>query len=89
MARELKKRKVVSAQEYMQGILNDMDEQRAKKLRHDFGLRHWILSWQPSEEGAWLARLSGPGCAETVERTGRTRSEAIAGALRVAVGSKS
>jgi hypothetical protein len=88
MAKQMR-RQAASAQKYLEGILNDIDEQRAKKLRHEFGQRLWILSWHPSEQGTWLARLSGPGCPETIERTGRTRAEAISGALRLAIGSKS
>jgi hypothetical protein len=88
MAKQIK-RQPVTAQGYMAGILDDIDEARAKKLRHEFGQRLWILSWYPSDKHSWLARLSGPGCPETIEQTGRTRSEAISEALRLAMGSKS
>ena len=87
MAKQMK-RQPVTAQGYMAGMLDDIDEARAKKLRHEFGQKLWILSWYPSDKNSWLARLSGPGCPETIEQTGRTRSEAIADALCLAMGSK-
>ena len=64
------------AKQLMDSLLDEIDEERAKRLRHEFGQRRWVLSWIRADD-AWMARLSAPGVPETIERTGRTRIEAI------------
>lgn len=54
------------------------DQRRACRLRQHYGRRRWLLSWLPLDDRRWLARLSCPELAETVEAVGRTRCEAIA-----------
>ncbi len=61
----------------MDALMDNLDEERARILRHGMGLRRWIVSWSLTEEGPWLARVSGPGHAETIERSGLTRIHAI------------
>ena len=65
-----------TAKQLMNSLLDEIDEERARRLRHEFGQRRWILSWNREVEG-WVARLSGPGVAETIEQVGRTRVEAV------------
>jgi hypothetical protein len=60
-----------------------LDEARARRLRRDFGRRGRLLSWRREADGSWRARLSCPDLPRTVERAGRTRSEAIDRADRV------
>jgi hypothetical protein len=62
-------------------LIDELDETRAKRLREQYGLRKWILSWMP-EGKKWMARISGPGHADTIEAIGRTRFEAIERAAR-------
>jgi hypothetical protein len=66
-----------TARQAMDALLEEIDEERARRLRQAYGQRHWLVSWQPAGDGSWLARLSGPGVLETVERTGRSRLAAI------------
>jgi hypothetical protein len=54
-----------------------LDEGRARRLRRDFGRRGRLLSWRRESDGSWRARLSCPDLPRTIERAGRTRSEAI------------
>jgi hypothetical protein len=61
----------------MDNLLDEIDEERARQLRNDLGRRHWLVSWMLDDDGTWMARVSGPGYPDTVERTGRTRVEAI------------
>ncbi len=63
--------------ELMNSLLDEVDEERARKLRHELGQRRWIVSWSSTEDGPWLARVSGPGHPETIERSGLTRIHAI------------
>lgn len=62
------------------------DERWARLMREEFGRRRWILSWQ-RREGAdgWIARLSCPRLAETIEREGNSRCHAIGRANRALV----
>ncbi len=64
------------AKQLMNSLLDEIDETRAKGLREVYGLKRWVLSWMVQGD-AWMARISGPGHADTVERTGRTRVDAI------------
>ena len=63
-----------------------MDERRALRLRNRLGGRGWLVSWQWQAEangtGRWLARLSCPSLVFTLERMGKTRTEAIEAAAR-------
>lgn len=61
------------------GEISDwLDERQAQRLRQNYGQVGWLVSWQREEEGGpWLARLSCPGWAETIERYGVTRRTAI------------
>ena len=59
------------------GLFDGVDEDRAIKLRVDLGKKRWLLSWEPRDDGAWLARISPPGPSRTIVRHGRTRVEAI------------
>jgi hypothetical protein len=63
-------------------IADRMDERRARRLRFQLGRRRWLVSWQRQSDGRWLARLSCPSLVFTLERTGTTRTAAIARALR-------
>ncbi|HEY2158697.1 MAG TPA: hypothetical protein VGH33_23905 [Isosphaeraceae bacterium] len=63
--------------ELMNSLLDEVDEERARRLRDELGQRRWIVSWSLTDEGPWLARVSGPGHAETIERSGLTRIHAI------------
>lgn len=67
----------MTARGLMGGMLDEIDEGWAKRLRQEFGRRRWVLSWSREEGGPWLARLSGPGHSETIECRGRTRVDAI------------
>ena len=62
--------------------LDDLDERRARRLRADLGQRRCLVSWHRLPEGAWRARLSGPGLVVTIERSARRRSRAIVRATR-------
>lgn len=64
------------AKQLMDSLLDEIDEERAKRLRHEFGQRRWILSWV-REDDAWMARLSAPRVINTIEATARTRVQAI------------
>ncbi len=70
-------------------IVDSVDERRALRLRDNFGRRRWLVSWhlQPESPGTrrWLARLSCPSLVFTLERTGKTRTEAIESAARALV----
>jgi hypothetical protein len=64
-----------------------VDERRALRLRNRFGQRRWLVSWQwhPEAQGSsgrWQARLSCPSLVFTLERMGKTRTEAIEAAAR-------
>jgi hypothetical protein len=61
-------------------VLDRLDEQRAVIRRSQLGQARWLVSWLDDGSGRWLARLSGPGCEETIETLGRSRFEAIAAA---------
>lgn len=74
--------KGVGADPMVDALMDEIDEERARRLRREFGQRRWILSWMPTENARWMARVSGPGHPDTVERTGRTRAEAIVAASR-------
>jgi hypothetical protein len=65
------------AVELMNSLLDEVDEERARRVRHQLGQRRWLVSWSQIDGGKWLARLSGPGRPETIERSGRTRVHAI------------
>ena len=62
-------------------IVDSVDERRALRLRTNFGQRRWLVSWQrqPEAQGTrgWRARLSCPALVFTLERMGKTRTEAI------------
>lgn len=64
-------------------VFDRLDERLARLRREAFGRRGWLLSWQRRPDGSWLARLSGPGLARTIERSARTRSCAILRTARV------
>ena len=60
------------------GAMSDwLDERQAQRLRRQYGPCGWLVSWQREGSGPWLARLSCPQWAETVERVGATRCAAI------------
>jgi hypothetical protein len=59
-----------------------MDERRARRLRFRLGQRRWLVSWQRQSDGRWAARLSCPSLVFTLERTGQTRTAAIAHVVR-------
>ena len=58
------------------GILDRRDERLACMLREEYGRRRRLLSWTKDPDGLWRARISGPGVERTLERTGRTRTQA-------------
>ena len=58
-----------------------LDEYFATKRRQSLGRRRWLLSWTPTDDGRWLARLSAPGVARTIERAADTRNAAIGRAV--------
>jgi hypothetical protein len=53
------------------------DERHARRRLADFGKRRWLVSWYRGVEGGWRARLSCPSLPYTIERAGKSRSEAI------------
>jgi hypothetical protein len=53
------------------------DDRRARRLRLDYGRRHWLVSWRADGPDRFVARLSCPGWPETVERAGTSRLDAI------------
>jgi hypothetical protein len=57
-------------------ILDRRDERLACVLREEYGQRRRLLSWTRDPDGLWRARISGPGVVRTLERTGRTRTQA-------------
>jgi hypothetical protein len=63
-------------------IGDHVDEHRARQLRFRLGQRRWLVSWQRLNDGRWLARLSCPSLVFTLERSGKTRTAAIAHAIR-------
>jgi hypothetical protein len=63
-------------------VADRMDERRARRLRFQLGQRRWLVSWQRRSDGRWLVRLSCPSLVFTLERTGKTRTAAIAQAVR-------
>jgi hypothetical protein len=66
------------ATKVMTSLLDEIDEERARRLRSELGQqRRWLVSWQGAEGGSWTARVSGPDYPETIERTGLTRAHAI------------
>ncbi|MEO6808212.1 MAG: hypothetical protein ABI353_03770 [Isosphaeraceae bacterium] len=60
------------------------DDNLARSLREEFGEMQWLVSWTRLDDGAWLARLSGPGVSRTVEAVGPSRCEAIRDASSIA-----
>lgn len=58
-------------------VHDHFDERRARRLRRAFGARGWLLSWDRSARGGWLARLSCRELPLTVERRGASRAAAI------------
>jgi hypothetical protein len=67
---------------FLDALRDELDAEVARRYRKSLGKKFWIVSWAESGDGLWLARLSGPEYPDTVERTGRSRSEAIASAAR-------
>jgi hypothetical protein len=65
-------------------VVDCVDERRARRLRARFGTRQWLVSWEPdsARAGLWRARLSCSSLVFTLERTGKTRTAAIARAAR-------
>jgi hypothetical protein len=61
-------------------LIQRMDEQCAVLRREQLGHASWLVSWQELGPTRWMARLSGPGCEETIEAIGRDRCGAIAAA---------
>ena len=53
------------------------DELTASRMRQSLGVAGSLVSWSSQGEGLWLARLSGPDLAETIEAVGKRRVEAI------------
>ena len=62
-------------------LFDGSDEKHAIKLRGDFGRIRWLLSWEPEDDGTWIARISAPGAPRTIIRHGKTRVEAIERAI--------
>jgi hypothetical protein len=60
-------------------IIDRVDERHARQIRIRFGQRRWLVSWHRDKVkvGHWRARLSCPLILFTLERTGKTRTEAI------------
>ncbi len=63
-------------------LIDRLDERAARRLRLALGRDRWLVSWQREIDGRWRARLSCPLMSTTLERTGRTRTEAIERATR-------
>jgi hypothetical protein len=63
-------------------LIDRLDERTARRLRRVLGQDRWLVSWQRENDGFWRARLSCPLVSTTLERTGRTRTEAIDRATR-------
>lgn len=66
----------------VRAVWDRLDERRARRRRARLGRRLWLVSWQRGDGGGWWARLSSPSLLYTLERTGRTRSQAIDRAVR-------
>jgi hypothetical protein len=58
-------------------MIDRLDERRAVRLRAVLGKDRWLVSWQYEGDRRWRARLSCSLLVSTLERTGRTRTEAI------------
>lgn len=67
---------------FLDALRDELDGELARRYRRALGKRRWLVSWAEEADGLWLARLSGPEYPDTVERTGRSRAEAIATAAR-------
>jgi len=63
-------------------VMDNVDQARAVRIRNEYGRVRWLVSWYPQEDGFWLARLSCPTIAETVEALGQSRCLAIDSATR-------
>jgi hypothetical protein len=63
-------------------LVDRLDERGARRLRHVLGQDRWLVSWERADDGRWRARLSCPVLITTLERTGRSRTEAIRRATR-------
>ena len=62
---------------------DEHDERWARWMREEFGQKKWLVSWLRLDDGrGWLARLSCPEVADTLEADGRTRCLAIGRAHR-------
>lgn len=70
------------ARRFLDALRDELDVEMARRYRRALGKKHWLVSWTGEADGLWLARLSGPEYSDTVERTGRSRAEAIAAAAR-------
>ncbi len=68
---------------WFRSLLEGRDEHRARQLRTDLGRLRWLVSWQRTPSGFWLARVSAPEIRPTIERSGTTRCRAIRRATRV------
>lgn len=62
--------------------MDNVDLNRAVRLRNEYGRVRWLVSWHAQENGMWLARLSCPTYAETVEGIGNQRTDAVDMATR-------
>lgn len=63
--------------------LDLVDRERAKRIRRDYGLVGWLVSWYHQDhDGLWVARVSCPTYDDTVEGVGVSRCKAIDAATR-------
>jgi hypothetical protein len=63
-------------------VSDRLDERHAQKVRSTLGQKKLLVSWHLEPGGRWKARLSAPGLAHTIERTGFSRRRAIDRAMQ-------
>lgn len=63
-------------------VMDNVDLARAVRLRNEYGRVKWLVSWNPLDDGTWIARLSAPKVEATIEAEGKSRCLAIDAATR-------
>lgn len=63
-------------------VMDNVDKQRAERIRREYGRVGWLVSWYKQEDGFFLARLSCPTIEDTLEAIGNSRCLAIDSATR-------
>jgi hypothetical protein len=56
--------------------IENIDRQRAERMRHDMGMEGVLVSWEQVEDG-WMARVSCRAWPDTMEAVGPSITSAI------------